>query len=137
MKKSIQWRLGLILLSVIVALFLFLPSTPIGANLPDLWKQNVSKIALGLDLRGGSHLVMQVETDKAVEAAVDNIIADLQTTAASQQVKTAFTRSGQNIVAKFDESLEEKVRDFVKKTYAVLKESSRGRGELMFALDPV
>ncbi|MDH4162103.1 MAG: protein translocase subunit SecD [Nitrospirota bacterium] len=137
MKKSIQWRLGLILLSVIVALFLFLPSTPIGAKLPDVWKQNVSKIALGLDLRGGSHLVMQVETDKAVEAAVDNIIADLQTTAASQQVKVVFTRSGQDITAKFEESLEEKVRDFVTKTYAVLKETSRGRGELMFALDPV
>jgi len=137
MKKSIQWRLGLILLSVIVALFLFLPSTPVGVKLPDWWKNNVSKIALGLDLQGGSHLVMQVETDKAVEASVDNIIADLQTTAATQQVKVAFTRSGQDITAKFEESVEEKVRDFVKKTYAVLKEKSRNRGELMFALDPV
>jgi len=137
MKTSIQWRLGLILLSVIVALFLFLPSTPAGAKLPDWWKMNVSKIALGLDLRGGSHLVMQVETDKAVEASVDNIIADLQTTAASQQVSVAFTRNGQDVTAKFDESLEEKVRDFVKKTYAVLKEKSRARGELVFALDSI
>ncbi len=136
MKKSIQWRLGLILLSVIVALFLFLPSTPLGAKLPDFWRQNVSKIALGLDLRGGSHLVMQVETDKAVEASVDNIVADLQTTAASQQVKVLFTRNGQDVVAKFDESLAENVRDFVKKTYAVLKEQSGSKGEIVYALDP-
>src|SRR5512145_1491184 len=134
MNKSIQWRLGLIVLSIMIALFLFLPSTPLGANLPEWWRSNVSKIALGLDLRGGSHLVMQVETDKAVEAAVDNIIADLQTTAASQQVKVAFSRNGQDIVAKFEESLEEKVGDFVKKTYAVLKATSRAKGELVFTL---
>src|SRR5512143_3180340 len=120
MKTSIQWRLGLILLSVVIALFLFLPSTPWGASLPDWWRTNVSKIALGLDLRGGSHLVMQVETDKAVEASVDNIIADLQTTAASQTIAAQFTRSGQDISAKFAEALEDKVETFVKKTYAVL-----------------
>ena len=44
------------------------------------------KISLGLDLRGGSHIVMQVETDKAIESSVDNIAADLQQTAASQKV---------------------------------------------------
>ena len=66
MKKSIQWRVGLIALSVLVALFLFLPSTPLSTRLPEWWHQSVPKISLGLDLRGGSHIVMQVETDKAV-----------------------------------------------------------------------
>jgi preprotein translocase subunit SecD len=133
MKKSIQWRLGLIILSVVVALFLFLPSTPVGAKLPDLWRQSVPKIALGLDLRGGSHLVMQVETEKAVEASVDNIISDLQTTAASQELKVSFTRSGQEIIAKFDGADEERVETFVKKTYAVLDLKDRRSGELVYA----
>ncbi len=66
MKKSIRWRLALIALSVLIALFLFLPSTPLTASLPEWWHKSVPKISLGLDLRGGSHLVMQVETDKAV-----------------------------------------------------------------------
>ena len=136
MKTSIQWRLGLIVLSVVVALFLFLPSTPAGANLPDWWRNNVSKIALGLDLRGGSHLVMQVETDKAVEAAVDNIISDLQTTAASQGVAVQFTRSGQDVTAKFAEALEDKVETFVKKTYAVLTLKDRSKGALVYGLQP-
>jgi preprotein translocase subunit SecD len=136
MKTSIQWRLGLILLSVVIALVLFLPSTPVGDKLPDWWRHNVSKIALGLDLRGGSHLVMQVETDKAVEAAVDNIIADLQTTAASQGISVQFGRTGQDITAKFDEALEDKVETFVKKTYAVLVLKDRSKGQLVYGLQP-
>ena len=108
MKKSIQWRVGLIALSVLVALFLFLPSTPLTSKLPEWWHQSVPKISLGLDLRGGSHIVMQVETDKAVESSVDNIVADLQTTASQQQLAVTFARTEQNITAKFAEPLEEK-----------------------------
>jgi hypothetical protein len=37
MKKSIQWRLALIALSVVIALFLFLPSTPLTEQLPGWW----------------------------------------------------------------------------------------------------
>ena len=134
MKKSIQWRLGLIILSVLVALVLFLPSTPLGAKLPDVWRQNVSKIALGLDLRGGSHLVMQVETDKAVEASIDNIIADLQTTASGQEIKVAFSRNGQQVIAKFSDGAADSVEKFVKRTYAVLDLADRKAGELVYTL---
>src|SRR5512139_3256161 len=136
MKKSIQWRLGIIALSVVVALFLFLPSTPLGASLPDWWRQNVSKITLGLDLRGGSHLVMQVETEKAVEASVDNIIADLQTTAATQAIAVNFTRNEQEVVAKFAPAVEDKVETFVKQTYAILELKDRKAGELRYGLQP-
>src|SRR3990172_2395572 len=118
MKKSIQWRLALIFLSVVVALFLFLPSTPLSPSLPEWWKKSVPKIALGLDLRGGSHLVMEVETEKAVEASVDNIAADLQTTASSQGVAAQFARAGQDITVKFAEPLEDKVEKLVKESYA-------------------
>ncbi len=136
MKKSIRWRLGLILLSVVVALFLFLPSTPLQASLPEWWKQSVPKIALGLDLRGGSYLVMEVETAKAVESSVDNIVADLQTTAKSQELSVSFSRVGEDISAKFAEPLEDKVADFIKKQYAILDNKSRARGELVYSLKP-
>jgi preprotein translocase subunit SecD len=136
MKKSIQWRLGLILLSVVIAVVLFLPSTPAGSKLPDWWRSNVSKISLGLDLRGGSHLVMQVETDKAVESSLDNIAADLQTTAASDALSVQFARNGQEITAKFAEPLADKVADFVKKNYAVLDLKTEGKGELVYAPKP-
>ena len=136
MKKSIQWRLGLIALSVLVALFLFLPSTPLTTKLPDWWHQSVPKISLGLDLRGGSHIVMQVETDKAVESSVDNIVADLQTTAASQRLAVTFSRNGQDITAKFAEPLEDKVEKLVKGNYAILDLKTGGKGELVYAMKP-
>lgn len=136
MKKSIQWRVGLITLSVLIALFLFLPSTPLTVGLPEWWHQSVPKISLGLDLRGGSHVVMQVETDKAVESSVDNIVADLQTTAASQPLAVTFSRAGQDIAAKFEEPLEEKVEKLVKESYAILDFKSRTKGELIYGLKP-
>jgi preprotein translocase subunit SecD len=133
MKKSIQWRLALIALSVVIALFLFLPSTPLTANLPEWWHNSMPKISLGLDLRGGSHIVMQVETDKAVESSVDNIVADLQTTAASQPLAVTFSRSGLSIAAKFAEPLLEKVQKLVS-SYAILDLKSQTRGELSYIL---
>jgi len=135
MKKSIQWRLALIVLSVLIALFLFLPSTPLWDSLPEWWHKSVPKIALGLDLRGGSHLVMQVETDKAVESSVDNIVADLQTTAATQPLAVTFTRAGQGITATFAEPLREKVEKLLG-TYAILDLKTQAKGELTYALKP-
>ena len=136
MKKSIQWRVGLIALSVLVALFLFLPSTPLSTRLPEWWHQSVPKISLGLDLRGGSHIVMQVETDKAVESSVDNIVADLQATASQQQLAVTFSRTGQDVTAKFAEPLEEKADKLVKGSYAILDSKSGGKGELVYSLKP-
>ncbi|MCK9419335.1 MAG: protein translocase subunit SecD [Nitrospirae bacterium] len=134
MKKSIQWRLALIALSVAVALFLFVPSTPLSAGLPDWWKQSVPKISLGLDLRGGSHLVMEVDTAKAVESSVDNIVADLQTTAASQKLAVVFSRSGQDITAKCDDAIAENVEKLVKGSYAIIDMKNQSKGEMVYAM---
>ncbi len=136
MKKSIQWRLALIAFSVLIALFLFLPSTPLRDSLPELWHRSVPKISLGLDLRGGSHLVMQVETDKAVESSVDNIVADLQTTAATQKLAVTFNRTGQDISAKCAESLFDSVEKLVKDNYAILNIKSQSKGELIYSMKP-
>jgi preprotein translocase subunit SecD len=133
MKKSIQWRVALIAFSVAVALFLFLPSTPVSGSLPEWWHKSVPKISLGLDLRGGSHLVMQVETDKAVEASVDNIAADLQTTASQQKVAAQFSRNGQDIVAKFDDAIGDKVEKIVKDSYT-LDIKDRSKGSIVYGL---
>jgi len=71
MLQNIKLR-GIIAIVVILAgVFYLLPS--VTSSLPSLWKDNVDKIHLGLDLRGGMHLVLEVETDKAVESAVERI----------------------------------------------------------------
>ena len=64
---------------VVVSLVLFLPSTPLFSKMPDWWKQNLPSkgITLGLDLQGGIHLVLEVESERAVEIAVDRLVTNL------------------------------------------------------------
>ena len=64
MKKGLQWKLILTLAVTALAIFLFFPPK--------------DKIKLGLDLKGGIHLVLQVMTDDAVTIETDTEIARLQ-----------------------------------------------------------
>ncbi len=58
MKGKLTWRWGLILGVTVLAVYFMLP--------PD------KRIHLGLDLKGGIHLVLQVHTEDAVRAEVDD-----------------------------------------------------------------
>jgi preprotein translocase subunit SecD len=64
MKKGMQWKLGLTLAVTALAVFLFFPPK--------------DKIKLGLDLKGGIHLVLQVMTEDAVNIETDQEIGRLQ-----------------------------------------------------------
>jgi len=63
MKGSLMWRGMLILASVLLAVALLYPPS--------------KKIILGLDLRGGMHLVLQVHTEDALRAETDSDMATL------------------------------------------------------------
>src|SRR4030042_2514556 len=64
MKKGLQWKLILILGITALSIFLFSPPK--------------DKIKLGLDLKGGIHLVLQVMTEDAVTIETDQEISRLQ-----------------------------------------------------------
>jgi len=70
-------RLGLLGAFTIIALALFVPSTPLASWLPPLWTNNVPKIILGLDLQGGTHLVLSVDQEKAVENHMNRLVGSL------------------------------------------------------------
>jgi preprotein translocase subunit SecD len=61
MKKNLRWKLILILFVIALSIFLIYPPK--------------DKIKLGLDLKGGTHLVLQVMTDDAINAETDQQIA--------------------------------------------------------------
>lgn len=61
MKKNIRWKLVVILIVIALSIFLIYPPK--------------DKIKLGLDLKGGTHLVLQVMTDDAINAETDQQIA--------------------------------------------------------------
>ncbi|MGB4705016.1 MAG: protein translocase subunit SecD [Candidatus Saccharicenans sp.] len=61
MKKNLKWKLALIIAVTGLCLFLIYPPK--------------EKIKLGLDLKGGTHLVLQVLTDDAINVETDQMLA--------------------------------------------------------------
>jgi preprotein translocase subunit SecD len=60
MQKNLRWKLLTILAIMAVCVFFFISPREKGAGL-------LSRINLGLDLKGGIHLVLQVNTDEALD----------------------------------------------------------------------
>jgi preprotein translocase subunit SecD len=69
MAKNLRWKVGVIIGVIALAIFAFYP--------PD------QKVRLGLDLKGGVHLVKRVQTDDALRLEVETTSARL-----SEQLKT-------------------------------------------------
>lgn len=65
--RSILWRIVMLAAFAVIAVLLFLPSTPASRHLPAFWANNIPKIVLGLDLQGGMYLVLNIDRDKAIE----------------------------------------------------------------------
>ena len=99
MKKNILWRLGLIGITIVLAVIFFLPNTPGFQYMPEWWRQNMPNkgIVLGLDLQGGLHLVFEVEGDKAVEITTERYASRLKELLAKKKLTADATVSGLNI----------------------------------------
>ena len=77
MKKNLTNKILLIIATLVVFLYgIFgVPSGVTGNALSDALTQ---RIHLGLDLRGGAHLILQVVVSEAVSAETDNTVARVQ-----------------------------------------------------------
>ena len=69
--KNISWKLVLVFAVVITAIIYILPTLK-----ADLWPHK--KINLGLDLQGGMHLVLEVDSGKAVESTAERISQEIR-----------------------------------------------------------
>lgn len=87
MPKNIKIRVILALIVFIAGLFFLTPS--ITSNLPEIWQKYLpnDKIHLGLDLQGGMHLVLEIDTDKALENTLDRISNDLKETLMDNKIR--------------------------------------------------
>jgi preprotein translocase subunit SecD len=77
MRRGVTVRLALFIVATVAALLYLTPT--FFHNLPSWWSNFLpaERIHLGLDLQGGSHLVLEVKVDKAIENNVERIKADL------------------------------------------------------------
>ena len=85
------------------------------------------KINLGLDLQGGMHIVLEVDTDKAIEGKIDNAAAQIRKDLESEQLDYTFVRK-QNVynvaVGLSDAKDRQKVVDTIDKNYPYLTQVS-------------
>jgi len=78
--KRFKWKLLLVMALVVLACIYLIPS--VAGKLPAWWTaigpMPREKIHLGLDLQGGVHLVLEVQTETAVENRMERMAEDLR-----------------------------------------------------------
>jgi len=78
--KNISWRWVIVAAVIVAALIYVLPTIK-----PTLWPHK--KINLGLDLQGGMHLVLEVDTDKAVESTIERISHEIRSLLKKERIR--------------------------------------------------
>jgi len=126
-KSTFRWRLLLILFVLVGALIYCFPT--LVKEIPAWWPRFFpqDKIHLGLDLQGGMHLILEVETDKAVASAVERIKNDLKAGLKKERIfATSLDRvQGDKIeVVLLNPEVKEKFDIYRKEEYPRLKEIS-------------
>jgi preprotein translocase subunit SecD len=85
MKLDLKWRGILILVVIVLAMFYIGPS--LTDDLPSVWKKYSRKINLGLDLRGGTHLLLRVMAEEAVRNSVAQASGDLRDLLVKEKIR--------------------------------------------------
>ncbi len=77
MLRAVRWKFFFLFVLTLTAILFVLPSFPVG--LPDWWQKHVSKgLNLGLDLKGGMHLVLEVDMDSAIANALNRAVPEIK-----------------------------------------------------------
>jgi preprotein translocase subunit SecD len=121
----LKWRWAIIAALTLLSTYLCYP-------LPE-------RIKLGLDLKGGIHLVMQVKTDDAIKASTDLDMETLRAELGKAGVKADKIEHGGNdriVVSGVDSAKSGDFRDLVTGKFSAYDLSSRGGGAFELQLKP-
>jgi len=86
--KNLSWRIYVVPAVIILAFVYVFPTIDMKLNnkeQPDMWPGK--KINLGLDLQGGMHLILEVETQKAVEAHMERVSDEFRSTLRKELIR--------------------------------------------------
>ncbi|GAB4299470.1 MAG: protein translocase subunit SecD [Desulfuromonadia bacterium] len=124
MSKGVTWRILLVMAFIILSVVYVTPT--VVQPLPSWWKGifPTDRIHLGLDLQGGSHLVLDVDTQKAVEGSLDLIATDLEDSLTAQTLRfkrIARTGSDRVQLVLYDKGTADKAEELIKKKYPELQ----------------
>jgi preprotein translocase subunit SecD len=118
--KKFSWKLILVFVVLVAAIIYILPSLK-----PTLWPHK--QINLGLDLQGGMHLVLEVDTEKALESTIERISQEIREQLKKERIRNiAIDRvegTKISIQIKKEESIE-KVKALLDNDFRDLRELS-------------
>jgi preprotein translocase subunit SecD len=124
MRQSVRMRVLLFTVLTIVSLIYLVPTFV--DSLPAWWGNFLptNRINLGLDLQGGTHLVLDVQVDKAIENNVERLRADLTKVLRDKGVSgVSVEREGNQIHLKVTSASVEQTRGILKSEFANLAEA--------------
>ncbi len=77
MLRAVRLKILFLFILTVIAIMFVLPS--LSGGLPDWWEKHVSRgLKLGLDLKGGMHLILQVDMESAINNALHRDANDLK-----------------------------------------------------------
>jgi preprotein translocase subunit SecD len=101
MNRGVLYRVVLFAVLTLGAFVYLAPSIPtISAELPGWWTRvfSAQRVRLGLDLQGGTHLLLTVDLDKAIETTLDRSADELRRDFREEQVgAVALAREGHTL----------------------------------------
>jgi preprotein translocase subunit SecD len=124
MRQSVLTRAIIFAIAIVAAIIYLVPTFV--SPLPSWWSSFLptDRINLGLDLQGGSHLVLGVKVDKAIENNVERIRADLINVLREKGVSgVSVERVGTQIQVKVAATNAERVRGILKSDFGHLVEA--------------
>ena len=72
MLRAVRLKFLFLFILTIIAIVFVLPS--VTGELPGWWEKHVSRgLKLGLDLKGGMHLILQVDMESAISGALPGV----------------------------------------------------------------
>jgi preprotein translocase subunit SecD len=138
MRRAVATRLTVFIIATVAALLYLAPT--FFHNLPSWWNRFLptDRIHLGLDLQGGSHLVLEVKVDKAIENNLDRIKGDLINVLRERGISGVSVErvQGEQLEVKVPATSVERVRGLLKSDFANLAvvSSQTGGGTTDFVL---
>jgi preprotein translocase subunit SecD len=124
MRQSVLTRAIIFAVAIVAAIIYLLP-TFVG-TLPSWWGNFLptARINLGLDLQGGSHLVLGVKVDKAIENNIERLKTDLTNALREKGVSSASVDREETLIhVKVPAADAERVRGVLKGEFANLVEA--------------
>ena len=80
MLRAVRLKFLFLFILTVIAIIFVLPS--LTGELPGWWEKHVSRgLNLGLDLKGGMHLILQVDLEQAINNALSRTSRNLKETA--------------------------------------------------------